>query len=122
MISESPVLLTCLDSAYGCSDDAALNCLAYAGCEILIETPESVLKHGTRESGGAATALAQNLSGESSKTTVNGSIVTPTTDLSIATLDYIHLSEICNRSYTKAKGIEECKSSCQFYECKLFET
>ena len=113
-------------SAYGCSNDAAQNCVAYAGCEILVETPESALKQGAKESGiitnNAPTTSAENLSGQGSETTINDNIGTSMTGFSTTAPDFAQLSEICNRNYMKVKGIEECKTSCQLYECKSLET
>jgi hypothetical protein len=108
-------------AAYGCSNDSAQNCLAYAACEILVETPQSALNQNNQVVSSTSTTSSSALNKSSDQTsieTVENAITDIDGPVSLQiTPDFSTLTEVCNEKYMMAKDVEDCASLCKEYEC-----
>eukprot|EP00804_Cyclotella_cryptica_P022736 CCRYP_004976-RF/>CCRYP_004976-RF protein AED:0.07 eAED:0.07 QI:3538/0.88/0.8/1/0.55/0.5/10/3647/1039 len=107
------------DGAYGCADDASQNCLAYAGCEILVDTPQSVLQ--TSDQGGTnvnnGVTKTEDLDPDTISTTPLSLLPAESVNVDISAPSFSELNEICNEKYMISNGIQTCQSLCKPYEC-----
>jgi hypothetical protein len=114
IVSTCAHILMMIQSAYGCSNDDSQNCLAYAGCEILVDTPQSALQVGSAGNNNidnvASKPLEQNPDAVSNSQT--------TSEAGIATPNFVELNEVCSGKYMMANGVESCELLCKPFECK----
>jgi hypothetical protein len=106
--------------AYGCSNDASQNCLVYAGCEILVDTPQSALQNidqGGVDANNAASKTDDLNPGIASTNQLTSS-ATESAYVDISIPSFSELNEVCNEKYMIANGVQSCKSLCVPYECK----
>ena len=92
-----------LESAYGCVDDASQNCLAYAGCEALVNTPEVYLN--------------KNNNYDKSSNTKNVAVTEEEEESNVDAF-ITSLEAACSSESLKTlEGIQQCHNKCQTHLC-----